>query len=109
MKTEVLKDIKTAEEEYKTMIRDAEADKRKSLANAELEAENLVVKATVTAEEYRKKRMADARSHAAESHARIIKEGEQSITALREHGRRNLDRAAGLLVTRFKEQLHVKT
>ena len=108
MKTEVLKDIKTAEEEYSTMIRNAEADKKKSLANAELEADNLIVKATSTAEEYRKKRMADARTHAAESHARIIKEGELSTIALREHGRKNLDRAVELLVTRFKEQVHVK-
>jgi len=109
MKTEVLKDIKTAEEEYSKTIRNAAADKKKSLANAELEAENLIVKANSTAEEYRKKRIADARTHAAESHARIIKEGEQSIIALREHGRKNLDRAVELLVTRFKEQVHVKT
>jgi V/A-type H+-transporting ATPase subunit G/H len=108
MKTEVLKDIKTAEEEYSKTVRNAAADKKKSLANAELEAANLLVKATSSAEEYRKKRMADARTHAAESHARIIKEGEQSITMLREHGQKNLDRAVELLVTRFKEQVHVK-
>ena len=108
MKTEVLKDIKAAEEEYGTTIRNAEVDRKKSLTNAELEADNLIIKAQNTAEEYRKKRMADARTHAAESHARIIKEGEQSITELREHGRKNLDRAVELLVTRFKEQVHVK-
>jgi V/A-type H+-transporting ATPase subunit G/H len=108
MKTEVLKDIKTAEEEYGTTIRNAEVDRKKSLANAELEADNLIIKANNTAEEYRKKRMADARTHAAEAHARIIKEGEQGASALRDQGKRNLERAVALLVTRFKEQLHVK-
>jgi V/A-type H+-transporting ATPase subunit G/H len=108
MKTEVLKDIKAAEEECGTTIRNAGADRKKSLANAELEADNLIVKANNTAEEYRKKRMADARTHAAETHARIIKEGEQGAVALREQGKRNLERAVALLVTRFKEQMHVK-
>ncbi len=108
MKTEVLKDIKAAEEEYGKTVRNAEEDRKKSLANAELEADNLIVKANNTAEEYRKKCMADARIHAAESHARIIKEGEQSIMTLREHGQKNLGRAVQLLVTRFKEQVHVK-
>jgi len=108
MKTEVLKEIKTAEEEYRTMIETAMADQKKSIASAELEADNLVVKATGSAEEYRKKRLADARIHAAESHARVVREGEQSIQALRENGRKNLDRAVTLLVTRFREQLHVK-
>ena len=108
MKTEVLTDIKKAEEEYKAMIQDAEAEKKKSIANAELEADNLVTKATVSAEEYRKKRLADARTAAAENHARIIREGEQRAASLREQGRKNLDRAVDLLVSRFKEQLHVK-
>jgi V/A-type H+-transporting ATPase subunit G/H len=108
MKTEVLKDIKAAEEEYGTTIRNAEEDRKKGLANAELEAGNLIIKANNTAEEYRKKRMADARTHAAEAHARIIREGEQGAVALRDQGKRNLERAVALLVTRFREQLHVQ-
>jgi V/A-type H+/Na+-transporting ATPase subunit G/H len=108
MKTEVLNDIKKAEQEYRTMIQDAEAERRKSIANAELEADNLIGKAVSTAEEYRKKRLADARAQAAEAHARIIKEGELRAAALREQGSKNLDRAVDLLVTRFREQLHVK-
>src|SRR5271157_4612515 len=108
MKTEVLKDIKTAEEEYRTMIRNAEAEKKKSLADAELEADNLLLKAKSNAEEYKKKRMADARQRAEEAHARIIREGGQRAAALKERGSRNLDRAVELLVSRFREQLHVK-
>jgi V/A-type H+-transporting ATPase subunit G/H len=108
MKTEVLNDIKKAEEEYRTMIQAAEAERRKSIANAEHEADNLIAKTAITAEEYRKKRLADARAHAAEAHARIIKEGEQRAAALREQGSKNLDRAAALLVSRFREKLHVK-
>ena len=108
MKTEVLKDIKAAEEEYGITIRNAEVDRTKSLANAELEAGHLIIKANNTAEEYRKKRMADARTHAAEAHARIIREGEQGAAALRDQGKRNLERAVALLVSRFREQLHVK-
>ena len=108
MKTEVLKDIKAAEGEYGTTIRNAEVDRKKSLANAELEAGNLIIKANYTAEEYRKTRYAEARTHAAEAHARIIREGEQGAAALREQGKKNLERAVALLVTRFREQLHVK-
>ena len=107
MKTEVLKDIKTAEEEYRTMIRNAGAEKKKSLADAELEADNLLLKANSSAEEYKKKRMADARQQAEETHARIIREGGQRAAALKERGSRNLDRAVELLVSRFREQLHV--
>jgi V/A-type H+/Na+-transporting ATPase subunit G/H len=108
MKTEVLSDIKKAEEEYRTTIRNAEADRKKSLANAELEADNLLLKAANTAEEYKKTRMADARQKASEAHARIIKEGQQSASALKEKGSKNLDRAVELLVSRFKERLNVK-
>ncbi|HVP95236.1 MAG TPA: ATPase [Methanoregulaceae archaeon] len=108
MKTEVLTDIKKAEEEYKAMIQGAEAERRKSIANAELEADNLVTRATASAEEYRKKCLADARTKAAENHTRIVTEGEHRAASLREQGYKNLDRAVGLLVSRFKEQLHVK-
>ena len=108
MKTEVLKDIKTAEEEYRTMIRNAEAEKKKGIADAELEADNLVLKANNDAEEYKKKRIVDARQKAEDAHERIIREGQQRAAALKEKGSKNLDRAVDLLVSRFKEQLHVK-
>ncbi len=108
MKTEVLKDIKTAEEEYRTMIRNAEAERKKNLADAELEADNLLLKAKSNAEEYKKNRMADARQRAEEAHARIIREGGERAAALTEKGSKNLDRAVELLVSRFREQLNVK-
>jgi len=56
MRVEILTSIKKSEEEYRTMISQALAEKKKSIQNAELEADNLVMKAQESAEEYRKQK-----------------------------------------------------
>jgi V/A-type H+-transporting ATPase subunit G/H len=107
MKTDVLKNIKATEDEYRSMISTAMADKKRSIADAELEADNLIMKATSTAEDYKKKRLADARQQAEKKHAEIVGDGERRAAELKEAGSKKLDKAVELLVTRFKEQLHV--
>ncbi len=109
MKIEVLKNIKKAEEEYKKMISEAEAGRVKALADAQLEGDNLVHKAHVDAEEYKKKRIADAKSTAASRYDAIVKKGRDEVTVLEQKGRQNLDKTVDLLVSRFKEQLHVQS
>jgi V/A-type H+-transporting ATPase subunit G/H len=109
MKSEILNEIKKAEDAYRALIAEAQAEKKRSLASAELEADNLVMKATHNAEEYKKKRLAEARDRAATQRAAIIGDGEQRAAAIAEKGRNNLDRAVNLLVSRFKEQLHAGT
>jgi len=109
MKIEVLKDIKKAEEEYKTMISEAEAGRVKALADAQLEGDNLIQKAHVEAEEYKKKRIADAKSTAAFRYDAIVKKGRDQAAVLEQKGRQNIDKAVELLVSRFKEQLHVQS
>ena len=109
MKIEVLKDIRLAEEDYKKMISEAQ-EKRKSITTgAELEADNLVLKAQEDAESYKKQRIAEARKEADNRYQRIINDGKAEATALENRGRQNLSKAVDLLVTRFREQLHVSS
>jgi len=107
MKTEVLDDIKKTEAEYQSMISTAQEEKKKRRSQAELEADNLIVKAQSNAEQYKKLKLEEARHQAAQKHVEILKEGSQRSAALSEKGKRNLSKAVQLLVSRFKEQLHV--
>jgi V/A-type H+-transporting ATPase subunit G/H len=107
MKTEVLQKIKLTESEYEKMISEAVAEARRTSAHAELEADNLVMKATHDAEEYKKARMAEMRENASRRREEILKEGRERAAELRQRGSRNLEKAASLLVSRFKERLHV--
>ncbi len=108
MKTDVLKSIRETEEEYQAMIRDAQAERKKSLSDAELEAENLVLKAQKDAAEHRNQRLLEARAQAQNRYAEIVREGEARAEALKAAGNKNLAKAVDFIVTRFKEQLHVK-
>jgi V/A-type H+-transporting ATPase subunit G/H len=108
MKTEVLQDIKKAEEEYQSMIRKAQEEKKHKHSQAELESDNLVAKAQSNAEQYKKLKLEEARHQAAQKHAEIVKSGSQRAAALKQRGEKNLSKAVQLLVLRFKEQLHVK-
>ena len=107
MKTEVLKDIKKAEEEYVSMISKAQEEKKHNRSQAELESDNLVTKAQSNSEQYKKLKLEEARHQAALKHAEIIKSGNQRAAALKQKGEQNLSKAVQLLVLRFKEQLHV--
>jgi V/A-type H+-transporting ATPase subunit G/H len=107
MKSEVLKNIKQTEEEYRTMISEANADREKRISGAKMEADNLIMKAKADIEEYKKKRLTDAREEGARTRRAIIKAGEDRAAALRTRGKKNLDKAAALLIKRLKEQLHV--
>jgi V/A-type H+-transporting ATPase subunit G/H len=107
MKTEVLKDIKKAEEEYQSMISKAQEERKHKHSQAELESDNLVAKAQSNSEQYKKLKLEEARNQAALKHAEIIKNGNQRAAALKEKGEKNLSKAVQLLVVRFKEQLHV--
>lgn len=89
------------------MVGEAEAERKRSISSAELEADNLILKASNGAEEYKKQRLADARQQAAMKHAEIIRAGDLRAAELREKGSKNLDKAVELLVSRFKEQLDV--
>ena len=107
MKTEVLDDIKKTETEYQSMIGTAQEEKKKRHSQAELEADTLITKAQSNAEQYKKLKLEEARHQAAQKHADIIREGNQRSAALKEKGTKNLSKAVQLLVSRFKEQLHV--
>jgi len=107
MKTEVLQQIKKSEEDYQSLVNTARDERKTRIAHAELEADNLIAKASGDAEAYKKTRLADARQQAAKKHEEIISEGKVQAEALTEKGKKNLDRAVELLVSRFKEQLHV--
>ena len=108
MKTEVLKNIKKAEEEYQSAISKAQEEKKQKHSQAELESDNLVAKAQSNSEQYKKLKLEEARNQAALKHAEIIKSGNQRAAALKEKGEKNLSKAVQLLVLRFKEQLHVR-
>lgn len=107
MKTEVLKSIKETEEEYKSMISAARDERKRIIANAEQEAGNLIAKAKSDAEEYKNKRIADARAEAATKHAEIVKDGEKRAEALKKNAASNLDKAVEQLVSQFKVKVNV--
>ncbi len=107
MRTEVLRDIKKTEEEYRTTISAAQDERKLKRSQAELEADNLVTKAQGNVEEYKKLKLEEARRQAALRHADILKEGDQRAAALKAKGAPHLSQAVQLLVARFKEQLHV--
>ncbi|QSZ67647.1 ATPase [Methanofollis aquaemaris] len=107
MKSEVLKSIKQAEEEYKSMVSTANTENKQKVADARAEAERIIEKATADAEAYKKTRLAEAGTAAAKKRADILKVGEQKAATLRANSLENLDKAVEFLVSRFKEQLHV--
>jgi V/A-type H+-transporting ATPase subunit G/H len=101
MKIEVLKDIRLAEEDYKKMISEAQEKRKTITTSAELEADNMIQQAREDAEEFKKQRIADARKEADNRKAEAM--------ALENKGRQNLPKAVDLLVSRFREQLHVSS
>ncbi len=107
MKTEVLKSIRATEEEYQSRISTVMAERKRNLSDSELEAGNIVMKATANADEYKKMRLAEARQQAERKHAEIVREGERKAADLKAKGSNNLNPAVELLVSRFKEKLHV--
>jgi V/A-type H+/Na+-transporting ATPase subunit G/H len=107
MKIEVLKSIKQTENNYNAMISEANDERERRITGAKLEADNLIIRANAEAEEYKKKRLSDARAEVAAKHTLILKEGNDRAAALQSRGKKNLDKAVALLIARFKEQLHV--
>ncbi len=107
MKIEVLKSIKQSEETYKEMISQANAEREKRISAARLEADNMVISAQAQTEDYKKKLLSDARDEAARKQEEIIRKGDERAAALRTRGVKNLDKAVALLISRFREQLHV--
>ncbi len=108
MKTDVLKDIKATEDEYQARISTVMAERKRSLSDAELEADNLVLKANANAEEYKKMMLAEAHRQAENKRTEIVRAGEDKAEHLKAKGSKNLNSAVELLVSRFKEQLHVR-
>jgi V/A-type H+-transporting ATPase subunit G/H len=108
MKTEVLRAIKKAEEEYQKEITDAKAEKERLLAAAALEADSLVMKARTGTEEFKKQRLEEARREAARRREAITREGEHQAALLREQSGKNLDAAVRLLVQRFEAEVYAR-
>ena len=109
MRTEVLRDIKKTEEEYQSMVRTALEEKKHRRSQAELEAENLITKAKSNAEEYKKLKLEEAWRQAELKNADVLKAGNQRAAAMKEKGTVHLSKAVQLLLSRFKEQLHVNS
>jgi V/A-type H+-transporting ATPase subunit G/H len=108
MRTEVLRDIKKTEEECQSMINAAQEERKHRRSQVDLEADNLVTKAQGNAEEYKKLKLEEARRQAELKNADVLKAGNQRAAAMKEKGAVHLSKAVLLLLSRFKEQLHVK-
>ena len=107
MKTEVLKSIKKTEEESRSLIQAAREQKAKMLADARVEAENLIAKETEGAEEYKAKRISDAQAEAEKKSTAIIRDGEAKAASVRADSKKNLENAVDQLVNQFKVKLNV--
>lgn len=108
MKTEVLKAIRKAEEEYQAEIAKAKAEKERGIAAATLEADSLVMKARTGTEEYKKKRLEDVRRETARRREEITRGGEHQAALLREQSGKNLDAAVRLLIKRFEAEVYAR-
>jgi V/A-type H+-transporting ATPase subunit G/H len=108
MKTEVLRSIKKAEEDYRTMIREVKAERERRVTEAGLRSDQLVMKAKVDLEERRKNRLAEAREEAKRRSAAAVGEGEKQAAEMRQKGRQNLEKAVKFLSSRFEEELHAQ-
>jgi ATP synthase H subunit len=106
MKTEVLKAIKKAEEDYRAMTSEVKAERERRVTEAGLRSDQLVMKAKIDLEEKRKKRLAEAREEAKARSEAILSEGEKQSAQLREKGRVNFEKAVKLLSSRFEEELY---
>ena len=107
MKTEVLKSIKEAEAASKSSIQAAEKTAADTKSQAQIEAENLIAKATSVAEDYKKQKLNDAKNEAAAKHAAVVEQGKSEAAKLIASGSAKLPQAVSLFVERFKEKLHV--
>ena len=108
MKTEVLRAIKKAEEEYQKEIALAKTEKERGIAAATLEADGLVMKARTGTEEFKKKHLEEARREAARKREAITRAGEHQAALLREQSGKNLDAAVRLLVQRFEAEVYAR-
>jgi V/A-type H+-transporting ATPase subunit G/H len=108
MKTEVLKAIKKAEEEYQAEMTGAKAERERRLAAASLEADSLGMKAQTGTEEYKKKRLEDARREADRKREEIMRGGEQQASLLREQAGKKLDGAVRLLIKKFEAEVYAQ-
>lgn len=108
MKTEVLKAIKKAEEEYQAEVATAKAESERTISAATLEADTLVMKAGAGSEEDKKKHLEDARKDAARKREEILREGERKAALLREQAGKNLDGAVRLLLKRFEAEVYAQ-
>ncbi len=108
MKTEVLKAIRKAEEEYQAEIAQAKAEKERRIAAATLEADSLVMKTRTGTEEYKKHRLEEARREAARRRDSIVRAGEQQASLLREQAGKKLDGAVRILMKRFEAEVYAQ-
>jgi V/A-type H+-transporting ATPase subunit G/H len=108
MKTEVLRSIKKAEDEYRTMVLEVKAERERRVTEAGLRSDQLVMKAKVDLEEKRKMRLAEAREEAKRQSAAVIAQGEKQAAEMREKGRHNFEKAVNYLSSQFEEELHAQ-
>lgn len=106
MKTEILKAIKKAEEDYRAMTGEVKAERERRITEAGLRSDQLVMKAKMDLEERRKIRLAEAREEAKTRAGAILSDGERQSAQLREKGRVNFEKAVKLLSSRFEEELY---
>ena len=108
MKTEVLRAIKKAEEDYRAMISEVKVERERRVTDAGLRSDQHIMKAKVDLEEHRKRRLTGAREEAKAKSAAIIREGEKQSAQMREKGKVNFDKAVKLLSSRFEEKLYAQ-
>ena len=108
MKTEVLKAIRKAEEEYQVEMAKAKAERERRIAAATLEADTLVSRAKDSSEEYKKKRLEEARREASRKREEILRSGDHQAALLREQAGKKLDGAVRLLMKRFEAEVYAQ-
>jgi V/A-type H+-transporting ATPase subunit G/H len=103
---DILSKIKTAEAEAKAAVQRALEEKEKRIADATIEATNLVKSAETDAQDYYDKSVAKAEGDVKTKKQSIIQSGEKNVNSMSGSASTKLDKAVEYLIKEFMGSLH---
>jgi V/A-type H+-transporting ATPase subunit G/H len=103
---DILLKIKEAEAEARASVQRATEEKEKRIADATIEAANIVKTAEVNAQEYFEKSIATAEADVNAKKQTILGSGTQSVSSMSSSASASLDKAVEYLLKEFMGFLH---
>ncbi len=103
---DILSKIKTAEAEARAGVQQAVAAKDKKIADATIEATNIVKTAETDAQDYYEKSIAKAEADVKSKKESIISSGSKNVSSMSSSAGAKLDKAVEYLMKEFMGLLH---